>query len=50
VLGAVLVGVASAPSFLAGDVAGAVVTVFAGIATFFAGGYMGAIGMTAPLE
>lgn len=48
-LGIALIGVAAAPSVLDGEVASALLVAAAGIATFYVGGYMGAIGMT-PLE
>jgi len=46
--GVVMVGVAASPSILTGDIVGAVVTLVAGFAVFYAGAYMGAIG-SAPL-
>jgi hypothetical protein len=49
-VGAVLIGVAATPSILDGEVLSALLVVIAGIATFYAGGYMGAIGLVAPLE
>jgi hypothetical protein len=40
-VGAVLVGVAAAPSILAGDLVGVGVTLVAGFAVFYAGAYSG---------
>jgi hypothetical protein len=48
--GVTAIGVATLPSALAGDISGAVVVLIAGIAAFYAGAYMGVIGITAPLE
>jgi hypothetical protein len=49
-VGAVLIGVAATPSILDGDVGSAILVAVAGIATFYAGGYMGAIGLVKPIE
>jgi hypothetical protein len=48
-VGFVLIGVAATPSILGGDVLSAVVVAVVGFAIFYAGAYMGAIGL-APLE
>jgi hypothetical protein len=47
--GLVLIGVAATPSILDGEVLSALVVAVVGIAVFYAGAYMGAIGL-APLE
>jgi hypothetical protein len=49
-LGVVLIGVAATPSVLDGDAPSALLVAVAGIAVFYAGACMGAIGLKAPLE
>jgi hypothetical protein len=48
-LGIALIGMAATPSILDGDVLSALMVAVVGIAIFYAGAYMGAIGL-APLE
>jgi formate dehydrogenase assembly factor FdhD len=48
-VGVAMIAAASTPSILAGEASTAFLITVAGIATYYAGGYMGAIG-TAPLE
>jgi hypothetical protein len=48
-LGITLIGVAATPSIMAGEVLTALLVSVVGIAIFYAGAYMGAIG-SAPLE
>jgi hypothetical protein len=49
-IGVFMVGVAAGPSILVGDISGAVVTMAAGFVVFYAGAYMGAVGLVAPLK
>jgi hypothetical protein len=49
-LGVFLIGVAATPSILDGEVLSALMVAVVGISTFYAGAYMGAVGLTTPLE
>jgi hypothetical protein len=49
-LGIALIGVAATPSILDGEVLSALMVAVVGIAIFYAGAYMGAVGLTSLLE
>jgi hypothetical protein len=44
--GVLAIGISTTPTVLSGDVVGSIIVLIAGFSTFYAGAYMGAVGLT----